>query len=73
MLPLAERSLHQPILARMITDHGKRSAGPERVTEGGQGAGESAEFVVDGDPDGLEDPGEIAGAAAGLRGRREWR
>ena len=45
----------------MITDHREAPARREGVAERGKGARETAQFVIDGDPDRLEEPGEIAG------------
>src|ERR1019366_4126709 len=59
LLPRPKRALHQPVLARMITDHRQRSAGWERFAKHGQRPPESAQLVVHGNPQALENPGEI--------------
>src|SRR5690348_14265314 len=57
--PLAERVLHQAVLARMVGDDGQRAARPQCVTEGRKRVLESTELVVDRDAHRLEQPGEL--------------
>src|SRR3990172_12908393 len=62
--PAAKRPLHQPILARMITDHRQRPAIHQCVAEDRQCPRQTREFVVDGDADRLKEPGEVTRPAA---------
>jgi hypothetical protein len=55
--------LHDPVLAGMITDDRQRAARREGVAEGREHRVEPFEFSVDGNPERLEEPGELPGAA----------
>src|SRR4051812_9840222 len=64
LLPGTKRAFYHPVLTRMITDQRKGPVGRQRVPEDRQRLLQTAELVVDRNPDPLEDPGEVPGSAA---------
>src|SRR5579862_1557174 len=71
LLPRAELTLDQPILARMITDHGQSSAHRERLAKRWQGALQLAQFTVHGDAHALKDPRKIRRSTARAKDRAD--
>lgn len=63
-----ERLLGHAILARMITDHRQNPAGPQGIAKGRQRRGQPFQFLVDGNPDRLEEAGEIPRPRGGAEG-----
>src|SRR5215217_3265845 len=80
--PIAERILHDAILAGVISDHGERSSRLQAIAERVERPLEAPDLVVHGDTHRLKEPSEIAGTGARperasdganeIVARREW-